>query len=378
MKKKLLSLALTAFMGVMMLAGCGSTPADSNADANGGNAGNTGSDVSTQAEDTANDIADDVQDSAPEGGGHKVGFVTFGLGGDFFQMLADNFVEVMTEAGWEASYADGQFDPGAQISACENYIADGVDVLVCWSVAPEAMGAITSECENKGIKFISFVQKTETYDALMVSDDAKIADYMAKLAAQWIDTKFADAEDHSVPVAVFTVRLSDSNVTQADELLKIEEFSTKAKFVKEVELEAEDVDTGLKAAENLYTTNPEIKVFLTAQNGLAMGINNFFTGLSSPVTDYSDMGIFAINGDNAMAEVILSSGTDASPLRGMVLTGSVRDTAEEMLFVCNGVMDGSLEKGYVQEAGVIFVNADTAQEYLDTGAVTSLTADNFQ
>lgn len=374
MKKKLLSMAVAACMGVLMLAGCGNAPADSS----NANDANNGNDVNTQAQDAADDIADDVQNNAPEGGGHKVGFVTFGLGGDFFQMLADNFVEVMTEAGWEASYADGQFDPNTQINACENYIADGVDVLVCWSVAPEAMGAIVDECMNQGIKFISFVQKTEKYDALMVSDDAKIADYMAKLAAQWIDTKFADAEDHSVPVAVFTVRLSDSNVTQADELLKIEEFSTKAKFVKEVELEAEDVDTGLKAAENLYTTNPEIKVFLTAQNGLAMGINNFFTGLSSPVSDYSDMGIFAINGDNAMAEVIKTSANDESPLRGMVLTGSVRDTAEEMLMVCQGIMDGSLESGHVQEAGVIFVTADTAQEYLDTGAVTSITADDFQ
>lgn len=375
MKKKLVSMALAACMGIFMLAGCGSTPADSNAGNSADN--NQGNDVNTEAQNAADDLANQVQDNEPAGGGHKVGFVTFGLGGDFFQMLADNFVEVMTEAGWEASYADGQFDPNTQINACENYIADGVDVLVCWSVAPEAMGAIVDECMNKGIKFVSFVQQTEKYDAVMVSDDAKTADYAAKMAARWIDTKYADAEDHSVPVAVFTVRLSDSNVTQADELLKIEEFSTKAKFVKEVELEAEDVDTGLSAAENLYTTNPEIKVFLTAQNGLAMGINNFYTGLSSPVTDYSDMGIFAINGDNAMAEIIKSSANDEAPLRGMVLTGSVRDTAEEMLFVCQGLMDGSLPSGHVQEAGVIFVIAETAQEYLDSGAVTSVTKETY-
>ena len=33
----------------------------------------------------------------------SVGFVTFGLGGDFFQALADTFVTTMNDAGWDAS-----------------------------------------------------------------------------------------------------------------------------------------------------------------------------------------------------------------------------------------------------------------------------------
>lgn len=365
MKKKLLSVLLVACMSVFMLAGCGSKQtAEEKADA-------------PQAGEAASETADDAaKESEQAGGGYKVGFVTFGLGGDFFQMLADNFVEVMEEAGWEASYADGQFNPEEQIKACENYIADGVDVLVCWSVAPEAMGSITSACAEKGIKFISFVQKTEEYDALMVVDNAQLAGYMAKMAAKWIDEKFADAADHSVPTVVLSMRLSESNIGQADALIKIEEYSKKAKLVKEIEHEAEDVDTGLKTAENLYATNPEVKVFLTAHNGLAMGVNNFFTGVSSPVKDYSDMGIFAINGDNAAAELILSSVEDKSPLRGMALTGGVRDTATEILKVCQGVMDGSLGKGHVQEATIMFVTGETAKEYIDTGK-TSLTKEDF-
>ena len=57
--------------------------------------------------------------------GYSVGFVTFGLGGDFFQSLADTFVETMEGAGWEAQYADGQYDPSAQMEAAENFIAMG-------------------------------------------------------------------------------------------------------------------------------------------------------------------------------------------------------------------------------------------------------------
>ena len=53
----------------------------------------------------------------------------------------------------------------------------------------------------------------------------------------------------------------------------------------------------------------------------------------------------------------------------MVLTGSVNDTANEMLDVATGIMDGTLEKGHLQKAGTIFVNAQTVDEYLSTGHV---------
>jgi hypothetical protein len=137
------------------------------------------------------------------------------------------------------------------------------------------------------------------------------------------------------------------------------------------------MQVGLEKAENLYMSNPDIKVFLTAHSGLGLGINNYFTAISSPVTDYSDMGIYLINGDNTIAEIIKSSVDGQSPLRGMVLTGSVDDTANDLLAVCTGVMDGSIEPGTVQKAGTTFVYADTVDEYLETGTVTSVTADDF-
>jgi ABC-type sugar transport system substrate-binding protein len=358
MKNKLLSVVMTIALVAAMFVGCGEST--------------TGGSTEGGAATT-----EDGGSSELPGAGKKVGFVTFGLGGDFFQMLADEYVSVFEAAGYEALYADGEFNPTTQIEACENYIAMGVDVLFCWSVAPESMDGVVAECQEKGIKFVAFVAPTSEYDALMVSDDAELADYACKLAAKWIDEKYADADDHSVPVVVLSCRTADTGVIQADELDKIEEFSTKAKFVKEIECQDETVDDGMSAVENLYATDDSTKVILTAHSAIATGANNYLTGLSSPVQDYSDMAIFAINGDNAMAELIKSSINDECPLRGMVMTGSVNDTANEMLYVCNGILDGSLDAGHVQKAGTLFVYADTVDEYLESGTVTSVTNADF-
>ncbi len=361
MKKKLLSLVVTVAMMASMIMGCGNTEANSSSE-----------------EKTAEATTEIAASEEKPGEGKSVGFVTFGLGGDFFQLLADEFVTVFEEAGYEAQYADGDFNPTTQIEACENFIAMGVDVLICWSVAPESMDEIVQECKDKGIKFLAFVAPTSDYDAVMISDDADLAANACKLAAKWIDEKYADAEDHSVPVVVLSCRIADTGVIQADELDKIEEYSTKAKFIKEIECANESVDDGMKALENLYATDDSAKVILTPHSDIATGANNYLTGLNSPVQDYSDMAIFAINGDNAMAELIKSSVNDECPLRGMVMTGSVNDTASEMLYVCNGLLDGSLETGHVQKAGTLFIYDETVDEYLETGTVKSVTNEDFE
>ena len=322
--------------------------------------------------------ANNNQPAENTGAGKKVGFVTFGLGGDFFQMLADEYKKVFEEAGWEADYADGQFDPNTQIQACENYIANGVDALVIWAVAPEAMGNVIDQAMEKGIKVMAFVAPTEKYDVCLVSDDVEMASNLAMLAAKWIDTEYADAPDHSVPVAILSCRTAETGVLQADELLNIEKYSTKAKFEMEVECADETMTTGQTTAENLYTTHPEIKVFLTPHSGLGNGFNNFYTGIASPVTDYTGMGIFCINGDGSTTEAIKASGEGKSPMRGTVMTGSVHDTAMEILTFVTGMCDGTYETGHLHKGANIFINVDTVDEYLTTGTVTSLTKEDFE
>ena len=129
----------------------------------------------------------------------------------------------------------------------------------------------------------------------------------------------------------------------------------------------------MAAAENLYTTNPEVKVFLTAHNGLALGVNNYFTGLSSPVTEYADMGIFCINGNETVGEQIKAD----TPFRGMVLTGGVQDTCNDMRDVIVGLYDGSIPVGTVTDAATVFVNESVVDDYLSTGK-TPLTEADFE
>ena len=355
--KKLIALLLALVM-VFALVACGGSGSTST--------GNT-STPSTGNNDTPSTGNNDTPADEPK----TVAFVGFGPG-DFFDMLANAYIATMEAEGWKAEYTSGNFDPPTQISACENYIAMGVDVLVVWSVAPEAMSSVIDQAMAAGIKVIAFVAETEKYDVVMKSDDAALAGYCAKLAAKWVDEAYADQPDGSLDVAVFTCRAAETGVVQGDVLLQMAQYSKKIGNVIEVECEDEQAATGLTKMENLYTTNPEIKLFLSAHNGLAQGISNFFTGINSPVTDYSDMGIFCINGDTAVYDMVKASTEGKNPLRGTVMTGGVQDTANELRDMVVGITDGTIPVGHVQMAGTLFVYADTIDEFLSTGTVTSV------
>ena len=136
--KKIIALLLTLVM-VLSLAACGQqAPADDGAD-------------------------------APADEPKTVAFVGFGPG-DFFDMLANTYMETMKAEGWNAEYTSGNFDPPTQIAAAENYIAMGVDVLVIWSVAPEAMAGVIDQAMAAGIKGDIAVEKGDNAAAAAAFD----------------------------------------------------------------------------------------------------------------------------------------------------------------------------------------------------------------
>lgn len=316
--------------------------------------------------------------SAEEADKPKIGFVVIGLGGEFFQMLSDTYVKTFTELGWDATYVNGNFNPATQIEAVENYIAQDVDVLVLWSISGAALSSTAEQARQAGIKLVAFVEPTETYDLLMLSDDRIIAQNCCKLATRWVEEHFADAPDGSVRAAVITYTAAENNTIQSNTLCEIAQYSPK--FNPDVvvyEVPSEETAQGIIAAENLYTQYPDIDVFLTAQGGVALGVNNYYTSLSSPVTDYTDMGIFCINGSSENYEAVRLSKTNEAPLRGIVMTGSVQDTVNEVVTFVTALLDGTIESGYVRYAENLLLCADTIDEFLATGKVTTLTTDDL-
>lgn len=346
MKKKLLSVLLAAGM-VLSLTACGSK---------------------ASTEESSEEAAKEET--------YTIGFVNIGPG-EVFEEYASAYESAMTEAGWEASTTNGEFDPNTQISQIENYIAQGVDVLIVFPSSGEAVSAAVDKAMEAGIKVISFVNETENFDVHLTSDDSVVSAYTCELAAKWVEENFPDAEDGSVKACAVVYYANETNVAQSEPLLKIEEYSSKISLEKIYEVSDEDIETGVTAAEDIYTTNPDINLFLVSQSQIALGMNNYYTSLNSPVTDYSDLGIFTINGSTEIYKTILSSADGESPLRGLMLPSGYEAFGKMIVKVANGLMNDELETPSVIYATNEVVIPETAEEVLETGFATSYTTDDL-
>jgi len=332
------------------------------------------------AEETVTEeaVSEVVEEVATDSETHSIGFVMIGMGNEFFESLQKEFAARFTGMGWEVDVANGEFNPQTQITAMENFIAMKKEVIVLWAVSPEPLNTVAKQAMDAGIKVVAFVQPLENYDACLLVDNEEFAQAQAFMAAAWVDKNYPDAADKSVPVVLITRDNVDETKKQGDVLRKIEEYSPKIKLVSVFDNNEEAVEAGVNAAETIYTMNPEAKVFLTVNSAVALGVNNYFTAMSSPVTEYADMAIFTLNGGGEIIEQIMKSKENAAPLRGTVMTGGVEMTIDDCVLAVNGVLDGSLKDKHNIYAASLFVFDETIDEFLKTGNVTSVTIDSFK
>lgn len=358
--KKIICFVLALAM-LLAVAGCAATPTTTATDATTASQGTTAAPTTTAP-------------ATPR----TAAFVMIGMSNDFFQALKGAFEGGFKAAGWNTEFTSGEFNPQTQITAVENYIAMKVDVIFIWAVAPGPLDAVAQQAMDAGIKVIAFVQPLANYDAAMLSDDMRLAMDEIYLASKWVDETFPDAADGSVPCALITMDSTEVTKNQA-EVMKTElsKYNPKIKIATVYNVDGETVEAGVKAAENIYTTNPEVQLFLTVNASPALGINNYFTGVSSPVKDYSKLGIFTINGGTELFGPIKDSATNKAPLRGTIITSGIDATIADMLLLANGVMSGEYKDKFQRFAENVFVNADTVDEYTSTGTVTSIKESDF-
>ncbi|MGD0878519.1 MAG: substrate-binding domain-containing protein [Anaerolineales bacterium] len=307
---------------------------------------------------------------------YSIGFVNLGPGA-VLQAYVDEYQKAMTNAGWDATNTDGNFDPTTQTAQIENYIAEKVDVLVVFPVSGDAISSTVDKAMAAGIKVISFVNPTQHYDVLMDANDKVTAAYTCEMAAKWVDENFPNAANGSVKAYVLTYAANQTNVDQSTPLLQIEQYSSKIKLEGQYQLPDEAVATGVTVAENVYTTNPDINLFLTAQPQVALGISNYFTSLNSPIKDYSNIGIFTINGSDEVYNAIKVSADNKSPFRGTIVPSGPVSTAKTILELAEGLVADKYQPQSIIFPKLDVVDAHTAAEEISNGTVTSYTTSDL-
>ena len=168
MKKKVLSIILTATM-ILGLTACGSKQT-----------ANAGGDAAAPeaAPEAASEAASEAAPEAGSGDLIKVGIINNDPNESGYRTANDkDLKEMFTEAnGYEASFADS-LKNDEQITAAQKFIQDGVDYLLLSAADTAGWDSVLKDAQDAGIRVILFDRTIDAdpslYEASIVSDMAK-------------------------------------------------------------------------------------------------------------------------------------------------------------------------------------------------------------
>lgn len=249
----------------------------------------------------------------------KVGFVTPYASNGFLAMLAAGLEETFVEAGYEWNIGVADFDVNKQIQQIENMITLKVDVLVVMAVDPTSLVDVLTTAKNKGIKIINFTTRTGVGDVFVGSNEKLIGETVAELASEWVDDRFADAANKSVDVAILEFKGTPEAVARSQGLQDISK-NPKVNVVVTQEVKNTRIDTQ-SAIENIMLAYPNVKVVLTYNTGMALGVNDYALSEGAGISDLSAFGVFGSDNDPEVLAAIKASATNESVLRGATQLG---------------------------------------------------------
>ncbi len=148
MKKKVLSVLLASAMVASVLAGCGSSAADTAAPA--------AEEAAPAAEEEAAPAAAEEAAPAGDASGATYALVTKSAGNPFMERMASGFQEAVEAQGGTVVIQNPEAaTPDAQISVIQSLISQGVSSIAVDGNDANALTAVLAEAEGAGIKILT-------------------------------------------------------------------------------------------------------------------------------------------------------------------------------------------------------------------------------
>ncbi|MCM8710313.1 sugar ABC transporter substrate-binding protein [Clostridium sp. SYSU_GA19001] len=256
----------------------------------------------------------------------------------FLASLSNSVKELFAKDGVEVQIANAAGDANTQVSQIENFATMKADLIILMPVDPTSVSDAIKRAQAAGTKVLVAGADPGIYDALMFINQYDDGKMIAEMAADFIQKKFPNAAPGSIEVAIFESRDTPEATQRCEGMAEITKFSPAAKVVKVVG-GIKNTAEAQAAAENLFQTNPNVKVILTYNSSGAIGVNAYAMMAGSKVTDKSSFGVFASDLNPEVKQALIDSASDKSVIRGIIKFGS-NDLAGDTYKLASKMING--------------------------------------
>jgi len=216
----------------------------------------------------------------------KIGFAVIDISMGYWNEQIEGAQAKADELGIELIVQNSDTDPAREISAMENWIAQGVDAIIVSAVDAKALETYVEQAHEKGIYVIGAIHDLEGADAFVDQDEYKLGYMTGELAGKWIaDNLEADAE-----FAVLGFDGLEHVIIRGDGM----EDGVLANAPGAVQVARQDcngsTDLGMQVAESLLQANPDLRVFVAVNDACALGIYEAIRATGKPLDDFCVVG----------------------------------------------------------------------------------------
>lgn len=184
---------------------------------------------------------------------------------EYFSDVAKGVQQFCDEKGIEFMFEGCEFDAAKQVEQFENYIAKGVDAIICCPVDPAALEDVIAKAQKKGIVVIGQAQGIPTANGNSIVDDYDYGVNLANAAIAWIEKYFPG---ETVDAALLTLDGVEQTKLRGDGM----EATLTAAGVNVVARQiAETAEMGANMTETILAANPDLKVIVCVNDNAAIG-----------------------------------------------------------------------------------------------------------
>lgn len=283
-----------------------------------------------------------------------VGFCPMDLSNNFFANIANSLESYAKKVGVTTVIKDGKSDAATQVSAVENFIVQGVDVIVVVPVDANSLKGVIAEAEAAGIPVITHTSFYEEATCNMNVAEYEMGYANGSNAGQWLSDTFG--AEAVVKYAILTQRSLEQTIGRENGIVDgIKEYMPNAECVMTVD--AHTTDLGITAAEDILTAHPDVCCIMGINDSGCLG------AYETVVAQGIDQSKFFIGGNDGTQQA-LNLIKEGTCYRGSVDLNPI-GTGEMMIDyaikLCNGLEDEVPAEYMVPVAAV---NAENVDQYL--------------
>lgn len=340
--KKTLSLLLALSMLLIGLIGCTSEKTQESTPPTGE------APVSTEPTPPQEETKSRVQEKLDAGEEVLIGYAVNTLSNPFLKLTVDYIVENFQSLGVTVSVMACEGDIALMLTQMENFIEMKVDMVICAPLDQSAVQDVCRKTMEAGIPVVFNGQYPAYYADLAggaAVDYSELGAQVAKMSSKWIDDRYPDAGEGDIHAAVLSFNNTLIFKLVYEGMINTIAGDPRVKVIY-TGLNHNNIDLGYTAAEEAMTMDRDIRLFMSFQEGPAIGINNYIT--TQPGYDLSEFAVFAGSYSDTSEDLIKASESNESIMRGSCNYGTYGQTGEvfmaEGLFqVCKGVLFETVE-----------------------------------